>query len=303
MSRLAGLSATLTRGVLLLTVATSALLGGARPAQADTLVFIPPASNDQRGDLQDLDSLYVYTWLFTNIKQALPNQDVNTITGAKLTFANVANSSTDANKLFMHLLDSALTSGSSLTQVGSNTTNGIVSSVFRAQDDPTAVLRDDLGRDNNGYRYEPFSDKVYYPQTAPKMVDPKSANTPIGDMTGSQHLAGSGSNSLDLATAWAVQVGGSVNQSFSATPSHYELDLTPYLDSLRAYIESGNDFALGFDPDGHFFNEGITLEIYTGGAAELNLLENPEPASMILLGSGLAALVYRRRRASKAAQA
>ncbi|HYP02897.1 MAG TPA: PEP-CTERM sorting domain-containing protein [Pyrinomonadaceae bacterium] len=62
------------------------------------------------------------------------------------------------------------------------------------------------------------------------------------------------------------------------------------LTALLEYLSTGNNVAFGFDPDCHFWNNGITLKIYTSPAAV------PEPATMTLLGTGLAGLYYRRRR-------
>jgi hypothetical protein len=62
------------------------------------------------------------------------------------------------------------------------------------------------------------------------------------------------------------------------------------LASLAAFINAGNDIAFGFDPDCHYWNNGITFT-YTTAVAPV-----PEPVSMVLLGTGLAGLYVRRRR-------
>ena len=55
---------------------------------------------------------------------------------------------------------------------------------------------------------------------------------------------------------------------------------------LNQYLANDGVIGLGFDPDCHFWNEGVSLE----------LEYIPEPATMSLLGAGGALLALRRRR-------
>lgn len=59
--------------------------------------------------------------------------------------------------------------------------------------------------------------------------------------------------------------------------------------ALNDYAADGR-FALGFDPDCHFYNDGVQLDIVT------ELSEIPEPATLGLVSLGAVGVLLRRRR-------
>jgi len=77
-------------------------------------------------------------------------------------------------------------------------------------------------------------------------------------------------------------------QALPATPQDITYTFTAdQLVALTAYFANGNA-GFGFDPDCHFYNDGITLTIETA--------QVPIPAALWLLGSGLLGLIGIRRR-------
>ncbi|HSS20257.1 MAG TPA: PEP-CTERM sorting domain-containing protein [Pyrinomonadaceae bacterium] len=93
-----------------LLLAAVVFLGAPITALADTITFQAPttAANQGNGGPRqfDLDHHNAYTWRIDNVNLA-----GKTITGAKLTFTNISNWDSNANMLFVHLLDTARNAG------------------------------------------------------------------------------------------------------------------------------------------------------------------------------------------------
>lgn len=86
-------------------------------------------------------------------------------------------------------------------------------------------------------------------------------------------------------SSWLVAAGTAdtflANHSFTTTPTTWTLNFdATQLGILRTYIANGNNVAFGFDPDCHFYNDGIkfslnvpdsgtTLTLLTGAAVAL----------------------------------
>lgn len=242
---------------LVVSLAILACLAIPASVKADELTFLAPPtatgctslSNGLRctptpADMDDLDHHSVYTWRIDNVQ--LGGQ---TITGARITFTNIANWDTNPNRLFAHLLDTARNSG--VRQfLDDNPNNSPVTSIV----DDFVNTRFHNGTNALG-------------QSSPWLVAPGTADTHLFD------------------------------QSFTMTPTTFVYNFTASeLQALIAYIANGGNFAIGLDPDCHFFNDGIKLEIFTANAPV------PEPATLTLLGTGLAGLYYRRRRRQQAAR-
>lgn len=84
----------------------------------------------------------------------------------------------------------------------------------------------------------------------------------------------------------------------------YELDASE-LATLNDYLGAGDDIGLGFDPDCHFYNNGVSLSLSYEDVPSVPPGDGvPEPATMFATAMGISALgMYARRRRRKAARA
>ncbi len=116
-------------------------------------------------------------------------------------------------------------------------------------------------------------------------VDPTAGNGRFNDAFASSNpLVANGTGRMALTTL----------TNLSTTPTTLVYNFTAaQLARLNEFFNvTDRTLAFGFDPDCHFWNNGITFSFTTSGAPT----PTPEPATMTLLGTGLAGLYYRRRR-------
>lgn len=123
-------------------------------------------------------------------------------------------------------------------------------------------------------------------------VDPTAGNGAFVDyFDGSNPYLLDGADHIDLTTL----------TNLTTSPGTRIYDFTSsQLAALNLFLSpSDNTLAFGFDPDCHYWNNGIAFEITTRGTTT----PTPEPATMTLLGTGIAGLYYRRRRKQQRSRA
>lgn len=228
-------------------------------AEPITYTFRPYDGVGQNADLVDLDHYKYYVWEISQFTLAADEH----ILGARLEFTNIydwINESSD--RLYTHLLDITpigLSLVKNKTAIDADLSTGV-----RKYD--TKLLQ---GADSQGGGDNFAGQGVLI---SPVWSDPLGglpANNVVYDFA---RLGGS----IDAA---GNIVNGSVN----------------ILATLEQYFRNGNNISFGIDPDCHYYNDKATLTITT----ESPTSPSPEPATMILVGSGLVMVVGAMRRKSR----
>ena len=126
-------------------------------------------------------------------------------------------------------------------------------------------------------------------------VDDPSGSAPVTDLTDDFV-----STRYHSSPGWLVANGTRdtllASPSFTTTGHDYTLNFTAAeLVALNSYINSGHDVAFGFDPDCHFFNDGISFTITTSPIPEFS---SGIPVAG-LVGVAVAIEMFRRRRGKR----
>jgi hypothetical protein len=280
-----------------------ALLAIPGRASATVLTYVPNPAGTTGNDLGDLSHLYYYAWTIGSINTP-SNQ---TVISAYITFTNLYNWDSTKNVLFLDLLDNPATGGTVLVSGSGTAGNGAnadaYTSTVRYAADPdasTATFADAFDSANalvttgaktdlTQHSFLPDAMNPTNPADITWLRNVLTSTTPGASPT---TLPGSYAD-LGGASQWTVVQKGSGMYDYTYTFTSSQLT------ALRAYLANGGNITLALDPDCAFYNDGMSFSIVTGTA-----VANPEPASLILFGTGLllTANQYRRRRTKKAAK-
>jgi hypothetical protein len=230
-------------------LALSLAVSLATAAHATTFTFKPVdavAGDGNVNDLSDLDHGYAYTWGITSAALRTELLGAYQITSATLTIKNIYNwdKNDTNNQLYIHLLDNPALGVTAIvddpTDTGIN--KGIVSDYFNG---PIAGMNVVNGK------WSTYGYNVTWATSSATLV---TGNTLLNGVT-------TNSATNTYLTTYHDNDGPTTTTTLTYT-------FTGLLNTLDSYISDGHigtyaDFGLGFDPDCHFFNDGVQLTICT----------------------------------------
>jgi hypothetical protein len=281
------------KSILTVVVALAAMALLAGPASATTLTYNSWSytvnggytTNDATVDPNQfpLNQFDMDTWAIPGIN--LNGQTINSVT---ITFKNIANWDGNPNELFLHLLDNATNNNITQLQWTQNTNEPAPPFIdrFLPSNYPTTA---------NGASYNLVGNTINNLLQSSNVnnivlndgtysYSPNTINVSGHNYTGPALPTNFSITNMDFSMGAGPNqdVGGDFTYTFSAAD----------IAVLASDIANGSNVALGFDPDCHFWNNGVVFTINTnasGGSV-------PEPATLSLLAMGLAGVLRKRFR-------
>lgn len=224
-------------------------------------------------DIYDLEHSKAYSWEI-DMSGTEYDSDNEVITSMVLTFTDIYDTSSDANnRIYLSVLDTA--------GVDDNNNNTL------DWDGNESVQNADIdiySDSDNGY--------VNYFRT-----NASSGTGAVSELYEIKNISTTNYNKNDIAITFTPGTSGTVTivtKDNTSTTTNTVSSST--VENLFAWAKDGI-FELGFDPDCHFNNTGISLMIYTSDSMDAS--HAPEPETLVLFGLGLlGASAFGRKRFS-----
>ena len=218
-------------------------------------------------DLDDLNHDYAYTWRINLASQGLDILTEN-IDGATLYFNDIHESSVDLNDI-LHV---NLIAGDAVPNP-----DGDLDNVDRFYDDHNPT-------------YDNYFNSHYSADETTLLFAFTGMDNDERDITLSLINEAYSGEIMDIAS-WLDESHDQTDGARLEMPANG-------LSHLISYAQGGI-FGLGFDPDCHFYNHGITLTLLTSDKPTSSP-DVPEPATLMLFGTGLLCFASRMRKNNQA---